>query len=57
MANKKRKGGLRWDIVAIVSVMILLISFFAYMLNTSLEDVLDEERGSGVIITHTDSDN
>lgn len=56
MAKKKRKGGLRVDIIGIVSLLILLITFFAYMLNTSLEDVLAEEKGEGVIITHTESE-
>lgn len=56
MAKKKRKGGLRVDIIAIFSLTVLLITFFAYMLNTSLEDVLEKERGENVIITHTESD-
>ncbi len=55
MTKKKRKGGLRIDIIAIVSVMILLITFFAYMLSTPLEEVLEQERGKDVIITHTES--
>lgn len=53
--KKKRRRGLRVDIIALVSVLILLVTFFAYMLNTTLEDVLERERGSGVIITHTDN--
>lgn len=53
--KKKRSGRLRVDIIIIVSVMILLITFFSYMLNTSLEDVLADQRGEGVIITHTSS--
>ena len=53
--KKKRSGRLRVDIIIIVSVMILLITFFSYMLNTSLEDVLAEQRGEGVVITHTSS--
>lgn len=52
--KKKRRRGLRIDIIALVSILILLITFFAYMLNTTLEDVLEKERGSSVIITHTD---
>lgn len=52
---KKRKDRLRIDIILIVSVMILLATFFAYMLDTTLEEVLEDERGSGVIITHTES--
>lgn len=50
--KKRRKNALRVDIIALVSIMILLITFFSYMLNTSLEDVLDAQRGEGVIITH-----
>ncbi|CDA72299.1 putative uncharacterized protein [Ruminococcus sp. CAG:579] len=57
MAQKKRKGGFRIDIILIFSVMVLLITFFAYMLNTSLEDVLTKQRGEGVVITHTESEN
>lgn len=55
MAKKKRKGRLRTDIIVIVSLMVMLITFFSYMLNTSLEDVLADQRGEGVIITHTSS--
>lgn len=56
MAKKtKRSGRLRIDIIVVVSIVILLVTFFSYMLNTSLEDVLAEQRGEGVIITHTDS--
>ncbi|MCD8095677.1 MAG: hypothetical protein LUE12_06060 [Ruminococcus sp.] len=54
--KKKRKGALRVDIIGIVSLLILLITFFSYMLNTTLEDVLDKQRGEGVIITHTESE-
>jgi hypothetical protein len=57
MPKKKRKGGLRVDIIVIVSLLILIVTFFAYMLNTSLEDVLDSQRGENVIITHTESEN
>ncbi|MBQ1538677.1 MAG: hypothetical protein IIZ73_10245 [Ruminococcus sp.] len=58
MAKKtKRSGRLRIDIIVVVSIVILLVTFFSYMLNTSLEDVLAEQRGEGVIITHTDSKN
>lgn len=56
MAKKNKKSGrLRVDIIVIVALMVLLITFFSYMLNTSLEDVLADERGEGVIITHTSS--
>ena len=47
MAKKtKRSGRLRLDIIVIVSIVILLVTFFSYMLNTSLEDVLAGESGS-----------
>lgn len=56
MAKKtKRSGRLRLDIIVIVSIVILLVTFFSYMLNTSLEDVLADQRGEGTIITHTSS--
>lgn len=49
--NKKKKNGYRLDIVLIVSFFVLLISFCAYMMNTTLEDVLENETGSSVV-TH-----
>lgn len=49
--NKKKKNGYRLDIVLIVSFFVLLISFCAYMMNTTLEDVLKNETGSSVV-TH-----
>ncbi|WP_295210566.1 hypothetical protein [Ruminococcus sp.] len=48
--NKKKKG-FRIDLVLIVSFFVLLISFCAYMMNTTLEDVVKEETGKPVI-TH-----
>ncbi len=53
--KKKRSGRLRVDIIVVVSIIVLLVTFFSYMLNTSLEDVLADQRGEGVIITHTSS--
>ena len=47
--NKKKKNGYRLDIVLIVSFFVMLISFCAYMMNTTLEEVL--ETGSSVV-TH-----
>lgn len=49
--KKKRKNRYRLDKVIIISIFVLLISFCAYMLNTPLEKVLEEEYG-GKIITH-----
>lgn len=51
--KKKRRRGLRIDIIIIFSLIIMFITFFAYMLSTSLEDVLEKERGENVIITHS----
>ena len=49
--NKKKKNGYRLDIVLIVSFFVMLISFCAYMMNTTLEEVLENETGSSVV-TH-----
>lgn len=49
--NKKKKNGYRLDIVLIVSFFVMLISFCAYMINTTLEGVLENETGSSVV-TH-----
>lgn len=49
--NKKKKNGYRLDIVLIVSFFVMLISFCAYMMNTTLEGVLENETGSSVV-TH-----
>lgn len=49
--NKNKKNGYRLDIVLIVSFFVLLISFCAYMMNTALEEVLENETGSSVV-TH-----
>ena len=45
--NKKKKNSYRLDIVLIVSFFVMLISFCAYMMNTTLEN----ETGSSVV-TH-----
>ena len=47
--NKKKKNGYRLDIVLIVSFFVMLISFCAYMMNTTLEEVLENETGSSVV--------
>ena len=41
--NKKKKNSYRLDIVLIVSFFVMLISFCAYMMNTTLEEVLENE--------------
>ena len=45
------KNSYRLDIVLIVSFFVMLISFCAYMMNTTLEEVLENETGSSVV-TH-----
>lgn len=47
----KKKNRFRLDIALILGFFVMLISFCAYMLNTSLEDVLEEEYGTS-IVTH-----
>lgn len=49
--NKKKKNSYRLDIVLIVSFFVMLISFCAYMMNTTLEEVLENETDSSVV-TH-----
>ncbi len=49
--KKEEKNGYRLDIVLIVSFFVMLISFCAYMMNTTLEEVLENETGSSVV-TH-----
>lgn len=48
---KKNKMRFRFDLILVFSLFVLLISFCAYMINVSLENVLKEELGSEVI-TH-----
>ena len=52
--EEKKKRRFRLDIAIILGILALLISFGTYMVNTSLEDVLEKEYGSPVI-THSDS--
>ncbi|WP_124101081.1 hypothetical protein [Ruminococcus sp. Marseille-P6503] len=52
--NEKKKAGkfrYRIDILLIVSLFIVLITFCAYMMNTGLEETLEKERGEE-IVTH-----
>ena len=52
--RRKRKGRYRLDIMMIMSVFILIVSFFAYMGNTSLEDVLKDKYPDGVVLHQQD---
>jgi len=47
----KKKNRFRLDIALILGFFVMLVSFCAYMLNTSLEDVLEEEYSTS-IVTH-----
>lgn len=49
--KKKKEEKFHTMIVVIAAFFILLISFLAYMINTSLEDVLRKEYG-GEVVTH-----
>lgn len=46
-----KKGRFRLDIALIVGLIIMIISFSAYLINTDLEDVLEDELG-GNVVTH-----
>ena len=48
--KKKRKGRYRLGIVIIMSFFILMISFFAYMTNTTLEEVLEKKYPDGIVV-------
>ncbi len=48
---EKKRTRFRIDIIAIVAVVIFVLTFCAYMINTRLEDVLAQQRG-GEIVTH-----
>jgi len=48
--KKKRKGRYRFDIVLILSIFILIVSFCAYMTNTTLEEVLESKYPSGIVV-------
>ena len=48
--KKKRKGRYRFGIVLIVSVFILIVSFCAYMTNTTLEEVLEKKYPDGIVV-------
>ena len=55
--KKSRRPRFRLGLALFISAVAVVITFFAYMLNTTLEEVLVKERGEGVIITHTESEN
>ena len=47
----KRKPRYRIGLLIIASLIVLAVTFAAYMINTSLEDTLIDERGTA-IVTH-----
>lgn len=49
--KEKKKGKYRIDLVALVAVFVFIVTFCAYMMNTSVTDVLGKERGE-TVITH-----
>lgn len=49
--EKLRKFRYRIDILLIISVFIIVVTFCAYMMNTELEETLEKERGAE-IVTH-----
>lgn len=49
--NKTKRFRYRIDIMLIVSLFIVLITFCAYMMNTDLEETLESQRGTE-IVTH-----
>ena len=51
--QKQKRMKYRLGLLLIISFVIMLMSFLAYMTNTSLEEVLYDERGVQVV-THSD---
>ena len=51
--QKQKRMKYRLGLLVIISFVIMLISFLAYMTNTTLEEVLYDERGVQVV-THSD---
>lgn len=49
--KEKKKKRFRLDIALLIGLLAMLISFGAYMVNTSLEEVLEKEYGAPVV-TH-----
>ena len=54
--GRKNKHRMRLWIVLLTAAAAMLVTFCVYMSETTLEDVLEKERGEGVVITHTDSE-
>ena len=50
MAKESKKPKFRYGILIIVSLLVLAVTFAAYMLNTDLETPLEEERGESLIV-------
>mgnify|MGYP006974692594 CR=1 FL=1 len=48
---EKNRIKFRYDILILISLFILLVIFSAYMMNTPIFDVLEDQRGVEVI-TH-----
>lgn len=48
--SKEKKNRFRIDIALIIAFFLLIVSFSAYMINTTLEDVLRDEGQS--FVTH-----
>ena len=49
--KKRRKPKYRLGLLIIASLIVLGVTFAAYMVNTSLEETLVDERGTA-IVTH-----
>ena len=54
--TKKKRMKYRLGLLIAISFIALLIAFCAYMMSTTLEEVLYDERGTQVI-THSDDSN
>ena len=51
--QKQKKMKFRLGLLVFISLVIMLVAFCAYMMSTTLEEVLYDERGVHVI-THSD---
>ncbi len=51
---KKRKNRYKLGIILIISLFILIVSFVAYMNNTTLEDVLNEKYDNSIVVHQDD---
>ena len=52
--TKQKRMRFRLGLLILLSIIAMLIAFCAYMMSTSLEEVLYDERGVQVV-THDDS--